>query len=118
MYSTAFWCLIVVYWFFWLYYVTTVTPFTSFRNTLERSELRSVGVLDHSQQECHFCFCRNSNPLQIFHLQPKRKTSSSSLEDRLEKRSMISSLNRAICAGNRGTSGFRPVPVTTVELAN
>ena len=27
MYSTAFWCLIVVYWFFWLYCVTTVTPF-------------------------------------------------------------------------------------------
>ena len=27
MYSTAFWCLIVVYCFFWLYCVTTVTPF-------------------------------------------------------------------------------------------
>ena len=26
MYSTAFWCLIVVYWFFWLYCVTAVTP--------------------------------------------------------------------------------------------
>ena len=51
MYSTAFWCLIVVYWFFWLYCVTTVTPF------IERSEgwsLRSVGVLDQSQQECRF----------------------------------------------------------------
>ena len=32
MYSTAFWCLIVVYCFFWLYCVTTVTPF------IERSE--------------------------------------------------------------------------------
>ena len=116
MYSTAFWCLLSFYCFFWLYCVTAVTPF------IERSEgwssLRSVGVLDHSQQECHFFFCRNSNPLQIFHLQPKRETSSSSVEDRLEKRSMISSLNRAICAGNRGTSGFRPVPVTTVALAN
>ena len=51
MYSTVFWCLIVVYWFFWLYCVTTVTPF------IERSEgwsLRSVRVLDQSQQECHF----------------------------------------------------------------
>ena len=51
MYSTAFWCLIVVYWFFWLYCVTTVTPFK------ERSEgwsLRSVGVLDQLQQECRF----------------------------------------------------------------
>ena len=54
MYSTAFWCLIVVYWFFWLYCITTVTPFISFRNTLERSELRSVGVLDQSQQKCRF----------------------------------------------------------------
>ena len=53
MYSTAFWCLIVVYWLVWLYCVTAVTctPF------IERSEgwsLRSVGVLDQSQQECRF----------------------------------------------------------------
>ena len=115
MYSTAFWCLIVVYWFFWLYYVTTVTPFISFRNTLERSELRSVGVLDQSQQECRF-FRRNSNPLQIFQLQPKKETSSSSLRDRLEKKSIISPSNRAICARLRGKSGFRAVPVTTVAL--
>ena len=54
MYSTAFWCLLSFYCFFWLYCVTAVTPF------IERSEgwssLRSVGVLDHSQQECHFFF--------------------------------------------------------------
>ena len=114
MYSTAFWCLIVVYCFFWLYCVTTVTPF------IERSEgwsLRSVGVLDQSQQECRF-FRRNSNPLQTFQLQPKRETSSSCLGDRLEKRSLIFPLNRAIFAGRRGTSGFRPVPVTTVVLTN
>ena len=110
MYSTAFWCLFVVLLFFWLYCVTTVTPF------IERSEgwsLRSVGVLDQSQQECRF-FRRNSNPLQIFQLRPKRETSSSSLGDRLEKRSIISPSNRAICAGLRGKSGFRPVPVITV----
>ena len=98
---------------FWLYCVTTVTPF------IERSEgwsLRSVGVLDQSQQECRF-FRRNSNPLQIFQLQPKKETSSSSLGDRLEKKSIISPSNRAICAGLRGTSGFRPVPVTTVCCA-
>ena len=95
MYSTAFWCLIVVYWVFWLYCVTTVTPF------IERSEgwsLRSVGVLDQSQQECRF-FRRNSNPLQTFQLQPKRETSPFSPGDRLEKRSIISPSNRAICAG-------------------
>ena len=112
MYSTAFWCLIVVYWFFWLYCVTTVTPF------IERSEgwsLRSVGVLDQSQQECRF-FRRT--PQQTFQLQPKRETSSCSLGDQLEKRSIISPSNRAICAGLRGTSGFRPVPVTTAALTN
>ena len=89
MYSTAFWCLFVVLRFFWLYFVTTVTPF------IERSEgwsLRSVGVLDQPQQECRF-FRRNSNPLQIFQLRPKRETSSSSLGDRLEKRAVISPLN-------------------------
>ena len=71
------------YWCFWLYCVTTVTPF------IERSEgwsLGSVdGVLDQSQQECRF-FCRNTNPLRTFQLQPKRKTSSSSLGDQLEKK--------------------------------
>ena len=102
------------YWCFWLYCITTVTPF------IERSEgwsLRSVGVLDQSQQECRF-FRRNSNPLQTFQLRPKRETSSSCLEDQLEKRSIIFPSNRAICAGLRDTSGFRPVPVTTVALTN
>ena len=114
MYSTAFWCLFFVSLVFWLYCVTTVIPF------IERSEgwsLRSVVVLDQSQQECRF-FRRNSNPLQTFQLQPKRETSSSSLGGQLEKRSIISPSNRAICAGLRGTSGFRPVPVTTVALTN
>ena len=114
IYSTAFWRLIVVYWFFWLYCVTTVTIFIERR---EGWSLRSVGVLDQSQQECRF-FRRNSNPLQTFQLQPKRETSSSSLGDQLEKRSITSPSNRAICAGLRGTSGFRPVPVTTVTLTN
>ena len=114
MYSTAFWCLFVVLLFFWLYCVTTVTPF------IERSEgwsLPSGRVLDQSQQECRF-FRQSSNPLKIFQLQPKRETSCSSLGDRLEKRSTISPSNRANCAGFRGTSGFRPVPVTTVVLTN
>ena len=113
MYSTAFWCLFVVLLFFWLYCVTTVTPF------IERSEgwsLRSVGILDQSQQNPVF-LGRNSNLLQIFQLQPKKDTSSSSLGDRLEKTSTISPSNRAICAGLRGTSGFRPVPVTTICCA-
>ena len=83
MYSTAFWCLIVVYCFFLaLLHNHCYWPF------IERSEgwsLRSGGVLDQSQQECRF-FHRNSNPLQIFQLQPKRETSSSSLGDQLEKR--------------------------------
>ena len=52
MYSTAFWYLfLVLLFFFWLYCVTTVTPF------IGRSEgwsLWSVGVLDQSQQECRF----------------------------------------------------------------
>ena len=115
MYSTAFWCLLSFYCFLAL----LRNRCYSFHRTKWRLVITSIcrgpGPL---ATRMPFFFCRNSNPLQIFHLQPKRETSSSSLEDRLEKRSMISSLNRAICAGNRGTSGFRPVPVTTVALAN
>ena len=62
--------------------ISAVTPF------IDRSEgwsLRSVGILDQSQQKCVF-FRRNSNPLKIFQLQPKKETSSSSLGDQLEKR--------------------------------
>ena len=69
MYSTAFWCLIVVYWFFWLYCVTTVTPF------IERSEgwsLRSVGVLDQSQQECRF-FAEIQIHCKLFSSSPRGK---------------------------------------------
>ena len=53
MYSTAFWCLIVVYWLVWLYCVTAVT-YTPFIERSEGWSLRSVGVLDQSQQECRF----------------------------------------------------------------
>ena len=53
MYSTAFWCLIVVYWLVWLYCVTAVT-YTPFIERSEGWSLRSVGVLDQSQQECGF----------------------------------------------------------------
>ena len=56
IYSAAVWCLFVVLLFFWLYYVTTVTPF------IERSEgwsLPSVGVLDQSQKKC--CFLRGTS---------------------------------------------------------
>ena len=70
------------YWCFWLYWVTTVTSFIEWS---EGWSLRSVGVLDQSQQECRF-FRRSSNPLQIFQLRPKRETSSSSLGARLEKK--------------------------------
>ena len=112
MYSTAFWCLFVV---LLIFFTLLRNRCYSFHRT--KWSLRSVGVLDQSQQECRF-FRRNSNPLQTFLLQPKRETSSSSLEDQLEKRSLISPSNRAICAGLRDTPGFRPVPVTTVALTN
>ena len=39
MYSTAFWCLIVVYCVFWLYCVTTVTPF------IERSAYQLICIM-------------------------------------------------------------------------
>ena len=51
MYSTAFWCLFVVLLFFWLYCVTTVTPF------IKRSEgwsLRSVGAWTSRNKNAFF----------------------------------------------------------------
>ena len=71
MYSTAFWCLIVVYWFFWIYCITTVTPFT------ERSEgwsLQSVGVLDHSKQKCRFFFTEIQIRCKFFSSSRRRKS--------------------------------------------
>ena len=44
----------------------------------------------------------NSNPLQTFQLQPKRETSSSSLGDQLEKRSIISPIKSShLCRTSR-----------------
>ena len=63
-------------------------------------------------------FCRNLQVCcKFFRLQPKRETSFSSLRDRLKKSFIISPSYWTICAGLRGTSGFRPVPVTNVALA-
>ena len=69
MYSMEFWCLIVVYCFFLFYCITTVTPF------IERSEgwsLRSVRVLDQSQQECRF-FTENQIHCKLFSSSPRGK---------------------------------------------
>ena len=66
MYSTVFWCLFLVLLFFWLYCITTFTPFIQLfiRRSQGSLVIRCGRVLDQSQQEC--CFRRNSNPLQIF----------------------------------------------------
>ena len=53
---------------------------------------------------------------KFFQLQPKRETSFSPPRDRLEKSFITSPSNWTICAGLRGTSGFRPVSVTAVRL--
>ena len=98
--------------FFWLYCITTVTPF------IRRSQgwsLRSGRVLDQSQQKCRF-FAEIRVCCKFLQLQPKRETSFSCLRDRHEKSFIISPSNWTICAGLRGTSGFRPVPVTAVAL--
>ena len=52
--------------FFWLYCITTFTPFIQLfiRRSQGSLVIRCGRVLDQSQQEC--CFRRNSNPLQIF----------------------------------------------------
>ena len=71
MYSTAFWCLIVVYWLVWLYCVTAVT-YTPFIERSEGWSLRSVGVLDQSQQECRF-FAEIQIHCKLFISSPREK---------------------------------------------
>ena len=82
MYSTVFrYLLVILLVFFWLYCITTVTPF------IRRSQswsLRSGWVLDQSQQKCPF-FAEIQVCCKFFQRQPKRETSFSSLRDRLKK---------------------------------
>ena len=69
MYSTLFWCLLVVLLVFWLYCVATVAPF------IKRSEgksLRSGRVLDQSQQEFRFLTKFKSAAI-FFSSSPRRK---------------------------------------------
>ena len=70
MYSTAFWCLIVVYWLVWLYCVTAVT-YTPFIERSEGWSLRSVGVLDQGTS-------RNKNAVFLAEIQIHCKLFSSS----------------------------------------
>ena len=71
MYSTAFWCLLSFYCFLAL----LRNRCYSFHRTKWRLVITSIcrgpGPL---ATRMPFFFCRNSNPLQIFHLQPKRET--------------------------------------------
>ena len=116
IYSTVFRCLLVVllFFFFWLYCMTTVTPFI---RQSQGWSLRSGRVLDQSQQKCSV-FAEIQVCCKFFQLQPKKETSFSFLRDWLEKSFIISPSNWTICAGLRGASGFRPVPVTAVALTN
>ena len=117
IYSTAFWCLFVVLPFFFFFSFIAKLLLLLSQNEVKAGHFNLSGSWTSRNKNDVFFFHRNSNPLQIFQLQPKKETSSSSLGDRREKKSTISPSNRAICAGLRGTSRFRPVPVTTVCCA-
>ena len=82
MYSTAFWCLSFYCFFFWLYCLTTVTPFSVLSQNEEKAGNFDLAGSWTSRNKNAVFFRRNSNPLEIFQLQPKRETSSSSLGDR------------------------------------
>ena len=116
IYSTVFRCLLFVLLFFLgVYCITTVTPFIRrMKSRLVTSIWQGHGPVATKMP----LFCRNLQVCcKFFRLQPKRETSFSSLRDRLKKSFIISPSYWTICAGLRGTSGFRPVPVTNVALA-
>ena len=86
-----FWRLLVLFLFFWLYCITTVTPFN--RRSQGWSFLSGCRVLDQSQQKCRF-FAEIQIHCKFFQLQPKRETSFSSLGD-----------NEAFCAKRKKRGG-------------
>ena len=96
MYSTVFWCLLVLFLFFWLYCLNTVTPFK--RRSQGWSFLSGCRVLDQSQQKCRF-FAEIQIHCEFFQLQPKTETSFSSLGD-----------NEAFCAKRKKREGENSTP--------
>ena len=112
IYSTVFWCLIVV-----------LLIFLAFLHnhcySLHKTKWRLVISIRQGPGPTRMpYFRRNSNPLQFF-LAPGQEGNLFFLFGRSAwKTFKISPSNRAICAGLRGTYGFRPVPVTTRLLAN
>ena len=112
IYSTVFRCLLVV---LLVSLALLHNHCYSFIRQGQGWSLRSGNVLDQSQQKCRF-FAEIQVCCKCFQLQPKRKTSFSSLRDWLEKSFIISPSNWTICAGLRGTSGFRSVSVSAVRL--
>ena len=89
------------------------TPATQAKSRLVTSIWQSPGPVATKMPLFHPKFKCAAN---FFQLPPK--TSFSSLRDLLEKSFIISPSNWTICAGLRGTSGVRPVPVTAVALTN
>ena len=96
MYSTAFWFLLVLFLFFGLYCITTVTPFK--RRSQGWSFLSGCRALDQLQQKCRF-FAEIQIHCKCFQLQPKRETSFSSLGD-----------NGAFCAKRETRGGGNSTP--------
>ena len=78
MHSAVFWCLLVLFLVFWLYCITTVTPFK--RRSEDWLFLSGCRVLDQSQQKCRF-LAEIQIHCKFFQLQHKRETSFSSLGD-------------------------------------
>ena len=96
MHSAVFWCLLVLFLVFWLYCITTVTPFK--RRSQGWSFLSGCRVLDQSQQKCRF-LAEIQIHCKVFQLQPKRETSFSSLGD-----------NEAFCAKRETRGGENSTP--------
>ena len=114
IYSTVFRCLLVVL------LVSLALLHNHCYSFIRRSQGWSPGsgkALDQSQQKCSF-FAEIQFCCKFFQLQSKRENSFSSLRERIEKSFIISPSNWTICAGLRGTSDFRSVPVTAVALTN
>ena len=113
MYSTAFWCLLFVVLLFFL---------ALLRNhcySFHRTEVKA-GHFDLAGSWTS----RTKNPVfspkfkSAANFSPPAQEGNLFLLSGRSARKKFSQSNRAICAGLRGKSGFRQVPVTTAALTN
>ena len=114
MYSTVFWCLLVVLLDFLALLHNHCYFLYKTKSRLVISIWQGPGPVATKMP----FFRRNLSPLEMFSA-PTQEGNLFILSKRSARKKLYNfSIKSSLCAGLRGTSGFRPVSVTTVALSN